>query len=165
MPLYKIHIYPNIALKTKAEEIQDLDNTVIKTLKNMTNTMYASKGIGLAGPQVGILHRLVVIDTSFGKDITHPMVLINPRILEQEGSVKAEEGCLSFPDTYAPVIRHERVLIEYVNKTGKEVRLEAHDFLARVIQHEIDHLDGVCFIDRISRIRRDLIKRKFFKKK
>jgi len=165
MPLYKIIVYPDLLLKTKTEEIKDLDNKVIKTLKNMTNTMYASKGIGLAGPQVGILHRLVVIDTSFGKDITHPMVLINPRIVENEGSVKAEEGCLSFPDTYAPVSRHERVLIEYIDQKGNEVRLEVSGFLARVIQHEIDHLEGVCFIDRISRIRRDLIKRKFSKKR
>lgn len=152
-------------LKRKAEEVHNLDHNIIKTIKDMTNTMYASKGIGLAGPQVGILSRVAVIDTSFGKDISHPLVLINPRIIEQEGYVKGEEGCLSFPNMYAPVARHERVLIEYIDKKGKEVRFEARDFLARVLQHEIDHLEGVCFIDRLSKIRRDIIKRKFLKKR
>ncbi|MGA1867107.1 MAG: peptide deformylase [bacterium] len=165
MALYKIVIYPDPMLKRKAEEVHNLDHNIIKTIKDMTNTMYASKGIGLAGPQVGILSRVAVIDTSFGKDISHPLVLINPRIIEQEGYVKGEEGCLSFPNMYAPVARHERVLIEYIDKKGKEVRFEARDFLARVLQHEIDHLEGVCFIDRLSKIRRDIIKRKFLKKR
>jgi len=165
MSLYKINVYPNPILKIQTEEVKDLDHKIIKVIKNMTNTMFAAKGIGLAGPQVGIKNSIAVVDTSFGKDISHAMVMINPRIIENKGSLKGEEGCLSFPDIFAPVSRYESVLIEYIDKNGKDVRFEANDFLARVLQHEIDHLNGVCFIDRMSKIRRDLIKRKLLKKR
>lgn len=164
MALFNIVVYPDSILKATTDPVSDIDGKVIKIVKSMTNTMYAAKGVGLAGPQVGLSLSLAVIDTSLGEDTSHSMVLINPRIIEKDGSSVKEEGCLSFPTIYAPVKRYHSIVIEYVNEKGKELRLEAEDFIARVLQHEIDHLSGICFIDRISKIRRDLIKRKLKKR-
>ena len=165
MALFDIVIYPNPILKAKTEPLSDINSRVIKIIKNMTNTMYAAKGVGLAGPQVGLDLSLAVIDTSLGENTSNPMAIINPKIIEGNGSSVKEEGCLSFPKIYSPVKRYQSVVIEYVNEKGKKVQFEACDFLARILQHEMDHLHGICFIDRISKIRRDLIKRKLIKKR
>lgn len=167
MALLDIVVYPDPVLKSKTQALSDIDSKVIKIIKNMTYTMYAAKGIGLAGPQVGLSLSLAVIDTSLGENIntSNSMVIINPKIIEQNGSSVKEEGCLSFPKIYSPVKRYQSIVIEYINEKGKEVQFEACDFLARVLQHEMDHLSGICFIDRISKIRRDLIKRKLLKKR
>ena len=163
MALFDIVVYPDSILKAQTDPVCDINGKLIKIVKNMSNTMYAAKGIGLAGPQVGLSLSLAVIDTSLGEDTSHSMALINPRIIETHGSTVKEEGCLSFPKIYAPVKRYQSIVIEYINEKGQEIRFEAEDFIARLLQHEIDHLSGICFIDRISMIRRDLIKRKLKK--
>ena len=159
----KIYTYPDPVLKKKAEEISDIDGKVDKLIKDMTDTMYCAPGIGLAATQVGVGSRLVVIDSSLGKRRA-PLVMINPRIISAEGTTFEEEGCLSFPDTYGQVKRAKRVEVEFIDLDGKERRVVGENLLARVFQHELDHLDGILFIERMSLLRRDLIKMRYLKK-
>ena len=154
--------YPDPVLKKKAEDVSDIDQVLCSLIKDMTDTMYSAPGIGLAAPQVGISSRLVVIDHSLGQRRL-PLVMINPRIISAEGTAYEEEGCLSLPDTYGRVKRARKVEVEFIDPKGKERRLVAEDMLARVFQHEIDHLEGVLFIDRMSRLRRDFLKMRYLK--
>jgi peptide deformylase len=126
----------------------------------MVATMYAAPGIGLAAPQVGRSERICVIDLSVGEDPDELMVLVNPRVVEEEGTVREEEGCLSFPDIMLVVPRPERVVVEAQGLDGEPIRIEGDELLARCLHHEIDHLDGVLFIERVSPLKRDLAKRK-----
>lgn len=137
-----------------------------KLIDAMIETMYAASGVGLAAPQVGISERLIVIHIPSGgeKEKKNPLVLINPRILQKEGEIVAEEGCLSIPDVSADIKRYSYVKVAFEDEKGKGKEIEGTDLLARILQHEIDHLDGTLFIDYLGRIRRDLIKRKFRKK-
>ncbi|MGA1864796.1 MAG: peptide deformylase [bacterium] len=159
----KIYTYPDPVLKKKAEEVSDINGILDKLIKDMTDTMYYAPGIGLAAPQVGVSSRLVVIDQSLGKRRA-PLVMINPRIISSEGITFEEEGCLSFPETFGQVKRAQKVEVEFIDINGKESRLIGEDLLARVFQHEIDHLDGILFIERMSIIKRDLIKMRYLKK-
>ncbi|MGA1841236.1 MAG: peptide deformylase [bacterium] len=159
----KIYTYPDPMLKKKAEEVSDIDGILEKLIKDMTDTMYYAPGIGLAAPQVGVSSRLVVIDQSLGKRRA-PLVMINPRIISSEGTTFEEEGCLSFPETFGQVKRAQRVEVEFIDIKGKESRLVGEDLLARVFQHEIDHLDGILFIERMNIIKRDFIKMRYLKK-
>lgn len=159
----KIYTYPDPVLKKKAEEISDIDGILDKLIKDMTDTMYYAPGIGLAAPQVGVSSRLVVIDQSLGKRRA-PLVMINPRIVSTEGVTYEEEGCLSFPDTFGQVKRAQKVEVEFIDIKGEERRLVGEDLLARVFQHEIDHLDGILFIERMSLLKRDFIKMRYLKK-
>ena len=159
----KIYTYPDPVLKKKAEEVSDIDGILDKLIKDMTDTMYYAPGIGLAAPQVGVSSRLVVIDQSLGKRRA-PLAMINPRIISSEGITLEEEGCLSFPETFGQVKRAQKVEVEFIDINGKESRLVGEDLLARVFQHEIDHLDGILFIERMSIIKRDLIKMRYLKK-
>jgi peptide deformylase len=112
---------------------------------------------------VGVSSRLVIIDSTLGKGRS-PLVMINPRIISSEGTAAQEEGCLSLPETYGQVKRAQKVEVEYIDPNGKEVRIEAEDLLARVIQHEIDHLHGLLFIDRMGRLRRDFLRMRYLKR-
>ncbi|MBN2372835.1 peptide deformylase [bacterium] len=159
-----IRIYPDPILKKLAEEVSDIDEKIRKLIQDMTETMFfGSGGIGLAAPQVGIGFRLAVIDKSLGKKES-PLVIINPKIIAAEGEVMGEEGCLSFPETYAPIKRAKRIEVEFINPKGKFVRMVVEDYLARVFQHEIDHLDGTLILDRMNRLRRDFIKMRYLKR-
>lgn len=158
-----IHTFPDPILKKKAEDVENIDQRMHRLIKDMTDTMYSAPGIGLAAPQVGVSSRLVIVDQSLGKERS-PLVMINPRIISSEGSTFEEEGCLSLPETYGQVKRAKMIEVVFIDPTGKEVRMVAEDFLARVFQHEIDHLDGVLFIDRMGRLRRDFIRMRYLKR-
>jgi peptide deformylase len=148
-----------------SDPVEEFDGKLAKLAKDMLETMYAAPGIGLAAPQVGINKRLIVTDISSGEEQGHQVVLINPEIVVSEGSQKGEEGCLSIPDFTAMVVRPFRIQVKGQDLDGKPVEMDVNELQARVICHEIDHLDGILFIDRISRLRRDLIKRKIRKLK
>jgi peptide deformylase len=161
----KIYTYPDAVLKTTAEPILDIDEDLQNIIDQMFETMYLAPGIGLAANQVGLLKRLIVFDASPNEEERNPHVLINPEIVADEGSVKWDEACLSVPDYTADVIRKARVQVKGLDRHGNPMDLEAEDLLAVCLQHEIDHLDGVLFIDRISCLKRALYKKKLKKKK
>jgi len=146
---FEIKIYPDAVLKKKAVEISKVDGEIKKLAKDMIETMYAGDGAGLAGPQVGKSKRIFVLDIGKG-----PMVFINPKIYDKRGKQVDIEGCLSLPGLEAKVKRAESLRCKYLNREGKEQEIESEDLLARVIQHENDHLDGILFIDRMGFLRR-----------
>ena len=160
----KIYTYPDAVLKTVAAPIQDIDEDLQKILDQMFETMYLAPGIGLAANQVGLLKRVIVFDGSPNEDERNPQVLINPEIVASEGSVKWDEACLSVVDYTADVMRKERVQVKGLDRHGNPMNLEVEDLLAVCLQHEIDHLNGVLFIDRISSLKRALYKKKVKKK-
>jgi peptide deformylase len=163
MALLRIRKFPDPVLKAPALAVENIDGGVDRFLDSMAQTMYAAPGVGLAAPQVGDSRRLVVLDTDHEHPGKHLLKLINPRIVEAEGSILWEEGCLSVTDFTAEVKRAERVLVRAWTPEEKEIEIEASELLAVALQHEIDHLDGKLFIDRISRIKRELYRRKLAK--
>jgi peptide deformylase len=164
MSVLKIVTFPDGFLKKPTKEVQNIDGALQKVIDDMADTMYAAPGIGLAAIQVGIDRSILIYDVSPPEENRLLQVLINPRIIESEGSFISEnEGCLSVPDFRADVRRAERVLVEGVNREGSPLRLEAEGFMAVVLQHEIDHLNGTLFIDRISSLKRELYKRRIKK--
>jgi peptide deformylase len=163
MALLRIRKYPDPALKQRAKPIDSIDGGVSAFLDSMAQTMYAAPGVGLAATQVGDPRRLVVIDTDHEHPGKHLLKLINPRIVEAEGSIVWEEGCLSVIDFIADVKRASRVLVRAWTPEEKEIEIEAADLQAVAFQHELDHLDGKLFIDRLSRIKRELYRRKLAK--
>ena len=160
----KIYTYPDAVLKTIAAPIQDIDQDLQNIIDQMFETMYLAPGIGLAANQVGLLKRIIVFDGSPKEDDRNPQVLINPEIVVSEGSIKWDEACLSVVDYTADVVRNARVQVKGLDRHGNPLNLEADDLLAVCLQHEIDHLDGVLFIDRISSLKRALYKKKLKKK-
>lgn len=132
-------------LRTKAKEIDEVNKNMNDLIDNMFETMYAEDGVGLAGPQVGVLKRIAVVDIREGNKI----ILINPEIIEKEGKAVMEEGCLSVPDRTGDVVRAENIKVRSLNRKGEEIVFEAEGFEARAIQHEIDHLNGVLFVDKV----------------
>lgn len=163
MALLEIKTYPAKILKGKAEPIAEIDSSVQQLIDDMIETMYAAKGIGLAANQVGLLKRLCVIDVSAVDETIPLIVLINPEIVERSGSIEAEEGCLSLPDCRARVKRAEEVFMKGLDRKGKTVEIEASNLLARVFQHEIDHLDGMLFIDRITPMKKEFFRKRLKK--
>ena len=150
LAVYQIVTYPEPVLREKAKEITKITPNIQRLIENMADTMYASGGIGLAAPQIGISKRAVVVDLGDGL-----IVLINPEITKSEGRERGKEGCLSFPDIWGEVERAVSVKVRGFNLKGEEVFISAEGFLARAFQHEIDHLDGIVFIDRAIKIYRD----------
>lgn len=163
MAILEILKYPDQRLREIAKEVDDINDDIKKIATSMIETMYHAKGIGLAGPQVGIPIRLFVIDIEQLEENPKPIVFINPVIISTEGKEKKEEGCLSIPGYTAPVERAVKVIVRFKDLDGKDHEIEAEGLLARAIQHENDHLDGKLFIDRISSIRRELIIKKLRK--
>ncbi len=161
--IYPIVKYPDPVLAQKAEPITVFDKSVAKLADDMFASMYAAEGIGLAAPQIGILKRITVIDTSFGKDANDKLVLINPEIVANEGRRSEEEGCLSLPDIRDKVMRHATVTVRAQDVHGDWFEVDGEDLLSRAMQHEMDHLDGVLFIDRLSRLKKDLTIRRIKK--
>lgn len=160
MPLLDIVKYPSPVLAAPTKQVEDFDAGLRELAADMVATMHAAPGIGLAAPQVGRSIRLCVLDLSVGETAEELMVLVNPRVVEEEGDVREEEGCLSFPDFMMIVPRPERVVVEAQDLDGNPIRVEAKELLARCLHHEIDHLDGVLFLDRVSPLKRDLARRK-----
>jgi peptide deformylase len=159
--LLKIVTYPEKILLSPTEPLKNIDGQVQRMIDSMAETMYAAPGVGLAANQVAWGKRLLIYDISPREERRDLRVLINPKILASEGEIISEnEGCLSIPDYRADVKRAERILIEGVDREGNPVRFEAEDFHAIVLQHEMDHLNGKLFIDRISSLKRELYKRR-----
>lgn len=166
MALLEILIAPDPRLKQKCVPVEEVTDRIRKLLDDMLETMYEAPGIGLAAPQVGVAKQIIVVDAAREGEKPNPLKMINPEIIwtsEQERTY--EEGCLSVPDNWAEVVRPERIKVRYMDETGTTRELEADDLLATCIQHEIDHLNGVLFIDHISRLKRQMILRKLTKLK
>ncbi len=153
--------YPDKRLRTVARPVEVFDEKLRQLTENMAETMYAAPGIGLAAIQVNVPQRVVVIDLSENRDDLR--VLINPEIIRTSGSVSMQEGCLSVPDIFADVERAEQVTVRARDVDGKPFELEADELLAVCIQHEIDHLDGKVFVDYLSRIKQERIRKKLLK--
>ncbi|PYP84973.1 MAG: peptide deformylase [Blastocatellia bacterium AA13] len=156
--------YGDPILTRSAERVTEFDEKLHKLVDNMFETMYAAPGVGLAAPQVGLLKRLFVMDCSSGKDTKQKLVLINPVINMEEGEQIGEEGCLSFPGIYVQVKRPQRVVVRAQDINGSEFDLDILDLEARCVSHETDHLDGDLFIEYLSPLKRDLVKRKIKKR-
>jgi peptide deformylase len=163
MALLKIRKFPDPALKQRAKPVENINGELNSFIDSMVQTMYAAPGVGLAATQVGDSRQVVVLDTDHQNPGQHLMKLINPRIVEAEGSIVWEEGCLSVIDFSAEVKRAARVLVRAWTPEQKEIEIEANELEAVAFQHELDHLDGKLFIDRLSRIKRELYKRKLAK--
>ena len=165
MPILPIITLPDPLLRKKSAPIETVGDEVRGLANNMLETMYAAPGIGLAAVQVGVLRRVFVLDTAKGEDVPkQPFVLINPEILSFGDTPRVhEEGCLSIPQMYAEVERPALVRVRYVDLEGQQQEQDFADLQATVVQHEIDHLEGVLFIDHLSRLRRNLLIRKYHK--
>lgn len=161
MAVLDILTYPDKILKQQSTPVANIDGALQAVIDDMATTMYHAPGVGLAAPQVGIGRSFIVYDVATREEGQRLQVLINPRIVASEGEIISEnEGCLSIPDYRADVKRAELVLVEGVDRDGNPLRFEANGLLSIVIQHELDHLNGTLFIDRISALKRQLYKRR-----
>ena len=163
MKTRKIHTFPDSVLKIRAEEVTDINGDLQTLINDMGATMYGAPGLGLAANQVGDLRRVIVFDVSPKEGPRDLQVIINPCITACEGELVHNEGCLSVLDYSAEVRRSSRVCVTGVDRDGKPITVEAEGLKAVVLQHEIDHLDGILFIDRISRLKRGLYMRRLKK--
>jgi peptide deformylase len=155
---------PDAVLRQEAREVTDINGKMQRLIDNMAETMYAAPGLGLAANQVGELQRLIVFDVSHKEGGPRKLqVVLNPRIVAKEGEILYEEGCLSVPDFSAEVRRHAKVLVKGLDREGKPIEITGEGLLAIVLQHEIDHLNGILFIDHISRLKRGLFLRRLKK--
>ena len=162
----KIVIEPDPILREKSEILEKVDDELRNLLDDMLETMYAAPGIGLAAVQVGVLKRLIVIDISKDKEKKNPLFLINPEIISKSKKTSIhEEGCLSLPGHFAEIERPAECQIKFIDYDGKEQELRVNGLLATCIQHEIDHLNGVLFIDYLSKLKKDMIVKKLIKHK
>ncbi|HLA79955.1 MAG TPA: peptide deformylase [Vicinamibacteria bacterium] len=152
------------ALHAPSQPVLNIDGSVVSVVGDMVETMYAAPGIGLAAPQIAVPWRAIVIDLSVGEDPKQLIKLINPEFVEQEGEQREEEGCLSVPKFGGSPVRPARVTVRGLDLEGKERVITATKLLARAFCHEIDHIDGLLFVDRLSPLKRDLMKRKLRKK-
>ncbi len=163
MSLLTILKFPDPILRQKAKTVSTFDNFLQNLVNDMTETMYDAPGVGLAAPQIGESIQLIVVNTSWDEDVKDSMVMINPEITAKEGSQIDEEGCLSVLDLTATVKRSQKVTVSYQDITGENQELTVEDLFAVVLQHEIDHLNGILFIDHLSTLKRALYKKKIKK--
>lgn len=152
--------YPNPGLKKKSAPVMIITDSIRELVKDMAETMYAAPGIGLAAPQIGVHQRVIIIDISVKNEPPDLIIAINPAIVHAEGDAYEEEGCLSVPDYAANVKRHDRVIVKALDLDGVERTWKAEDLLAIAFQHEIDHLNGILFVDHLSSLKRELFQRK-----
>jgi len=164
MALLEIYKYPDPVLQKKAEPVKAIDASIQKLIEDMLESMYQAPGIGLAATQVGQPIRIIVFDVRPREEGRNPSYLINPEIIEAEGEQTLEEGCLSVPEYFSEVKRKAKVKVQGLDAKGKPVEICGEGVLATVLQHEIDHLDGILFIDRISALKRALYKKRVQKK-
>ncbi|MEN8141390.1 MAG: peptide deformylase [Thermodesulfobacteriota bacterium] len=160
MAVLEILKYPNPLLRQAGEPVSKFDDELASLIQNMAETMYDAPGVGLAAPQVGVSKQLLVMDIRAKEEERELIVLINPEIIEAEGEAEEEEACLSVLDLSAKVKRYTTIKVKALNGHGEPVEFTANDWFARVIQHEMDHLQGVLFIDHLSRLKRALYKKK-----
>ena len=154
--------YPDKRLRTIAKLVVSVDETIRQQVKDMFETMYEAPGIGLAATQVNFHQRIIVIDIS--DQCNEPICLINPEVIEKSGEIQCEEGCLSVPDYYENIIRANDIKVQALNQHGKTFELEASEMLSVCIQHEIDHLNGILFVDHLSKLKQKRLKKKTEKK-
>ncbi|MBP3821330.1 peptide deformylase [bacterium] len=149
MAIKRVLHYGEPSLREPSKEVHKVSKKINDLVRDLFDTMYAQNGVGLAAPQIGVNLRVFVIDASTKEEPLEPMVFINPKIIKKSGAIKSNEGCLSFPEAYADVVRYENVMIKATNEHGKPFVMEVKggNLLARAIQHENDHLDGILFID------------------
>ena len=163
MALLKIRHYPDPVLKKVATPITEFDESLRQLANDMAETMYAAPGVGLAAPQVGISKRLTVIDCSARDEDAQLLVMVNPEIIDQEGEACEEEGCLSVPEYYAKVNRSAKVKVRFQDLDEQTHTIEAAGLTAIACQHEIDHLDGILFVDHLSPLKRSIFRKKWKK--
>jgi peptide deformylase len=154
MAVRDIVLYPDDVLTTPTEEVEEVDDEIRQLVQDLADTMYDAPGVGLAAPQIGVLKRVCVIDVSGPEEQNDLKVLINPEIVSKSGDITWEEGCLSFPQLYEKIDRAHDVVVRALDEEGEEYEIEASELLAVAMQHEIDHLDGVLFIDHMSHLKR-----------
>lgn len=153
--------YPDKILREKTVPVKEIDSNLQKLVDDMIETMYAAPGVGLAANQVGVSKQVTVIDISMREENSPLIVLINPEIIYREGEIEAEEGCLSVPDYTTVLKRSLKICVKGIDRKGKPVEVEAEGLLARALQHEIDHLNGVLFIDKMGRIKKEFFKKRY----
>jgi peptide deformylase len=153
--------YPDQRLRTRAAPVENVDGRLVRLIDDMFETMYDAPGIGLAATQVDVHQRLLVLDVS--EDKSRPLTLINPEIIEKSGTQAVDEGCLSVPGIYEPVERARQILVRAIDRNGEPFEMEAEDLLAVCIQHEMDHLEGKLFVDYLSQLKRQRIRKKLQK--
>ena len=158
MSLREIITYPDPVLRRKSESVEEVNEEVKKLIDDMTETMYDSRGVGLAAVQIGVLKRVIVVGV--GEEL---VALVNPEILESEGEEQMEEGCLCLPGVLVDIKRSEKVKVKGLNEKGEEMVVDAEGLLARALQHEIDHLNGILIVDKVSKIKRELLTNKLKK--
>ena len=163
MSILNILEYPDKRLRTVATPITEFDDKLSTLIDDMFETMYGAPGVGLAATQVNVHKRMMVIDVS--EDKSEPLVFINPEIVEKHDEALNQEGCLSVPEIYADVMRAGRIKVKAQDRDGKEFEMEADELLGICIQHEIDHLNGIVFVDYLSRLKQDRVKKKLAKRK
>ena len=164
MSLRQILVAPHPVLKAKAQPVETVDAEVRQMMDDMLETMYDAPGIGLAAPQIGVGSRVIVLDIAKEDEPKAPMAMVNPELVwVSDEDASYEEGCLSVPEHYAEVVRPARIRVKYLDREGAKQELEADGLLATVIQHEMDHLDGILFIDHLSNLKRNMILRKLLK--
>ncbi len=165
MAVRTIRVYPDPILKQVAEPVEEIDESVVAVVQDLVDTMLdAGHSVGVAAPQIGVLQRVMVVDVSkskLGRDNNHGLLeMVNPEIIERSGSKMMREGCMSVPDYTGNVTRAEHIVVEFTNRNGQLRVIEASGFEAVAIQHELDHLDGLLFLDRVSSLKTDLYRRK-----
>lgn len=163
MSILEIKKYPDEILKKKSSPVDNINGDLQHLIDDMVETMYAAPGIGLAAPQIGVSKRLIVVDVSTKEEQYPPVILINPEIIETDDFVDSEEGCLSIPGYISTIKRAEKIVVRGLDRNGKPLQFEADGLFARAIQHEIDHLDGILFVDRMSYIKREFFKKRYLK--
>jgi len=165
MAVWEILKYPHPMLKRRSEKVERIDEETRRMVEDMTETMYHANGIGLAACQIGISRRVIVLDVS-PIDPEHDLfAMINPEVISEEGEIDHEEGCLSVPDCFEKVKRREKICVRGLSPDGKEIEVVGEGILAFALQHEIDHLNGIIILDRMSRLKREIYRNKVKKEK
>ena len=152
MSLREVITYPHPLLRKRSQPVKAVNNEVLRLIEDMADTMYAQRGVGLAAVQIGVHQRVITIDVGEGL-----LAMINPEVLERSGETQMEEGCLCLPGVIVEVERSERVTVRGLNEKGEEVTLPAEGLLARALQHEMEHLDGILIVDKVSRLKDELL--------
>jgi len=165
MAIREIKKYPESVLRGKTEPVEEFNEELQELIEDMIETMYAAPGIGLAANQVGVARQVTVIDVSLGSDKEALIVLVNPEIVHCEGEESSEEGCLSIPGYTTMVKRFTKVKVQAQDRNGNPVEIDGEGLLARALQHELDHLNGKLFVDRIGRIKREFFKKRYAREK
>ncbi len=158
MSLKEIIRYPDPVIRKKSEFVEEVNEEIKQLIEDMTDTMYDSRGVGLAAVQIGVLKRVIVVNV--GEEF---IAMVNPELLENEGESQMEEGCLCLPGVLIDIKRSEKVKVKGLNDKGEEIVIDAEGLLARALQHEVEHLDGILIIDKVSRIKRQLLTSKLRK--